>query len=217
MTAPAGGAGGAAREALGCDRVHGPLWVVDGSVPGERVAVPGGPAGDLAGTGRTVGAARWLSHQLFRGVGAWAADEPCPTAAVTFAVLGRQFGAHADLLADRLPVVAVADPDVLTGAPRRWAALPEVLHVHGTERRLVTLGRVVLPRLVVAHARWLSGVAAAEASLRRALRLVLADEQHAWVTVEALVLDHVVDERAAAGHQAAAAEALPGDPLGDLG
>lgn len=196
-----------------CRRSHGTVWLVDGSSPGDAglPATPG-PDDGLLGAGRVVGAARWVAIELFAAVGAWAADDACPAAAVAFAVAARQFAWHADLLADRLPVLAGVDPAALTVAPAGWEALGEVLAVDGTEDRLVVLGRIVLPRLVVARARWLSRTGSADAALRRALRLVLADEQQTWVSVEALALDHGVDDPAAAAVRAVV-PGLSADPF----
>ena len=58
----------------------------------------------------------------------------------------------------------------------------------GTLLRLVGLGRVVLPRLVVGHSVALRRASAvSEAPLRRCLRLVVRDETEQWRAVEALI------------------------------
>ncbi|MDA8280039.1 MAG: hypothetical protein M0Z63_06400 [Actinomycetota bacterium] len=70
-----------------------------------------------------------------------------------------------------------------------------------TAARLVGLGRVVLPRLATAYARTLRGVAAADAPVVRALRMVHTDTRDAWGAVEAMVEQHL----GAVGAAAAAA------------
>lgn len=205
--------GAGATGTAACSARHGPAWVVDGTVPGEPTADATTDSGDLAVLGCRLGAARWVEHRLFEVVGRWASDDPCPAATILFAVLARRFAWHASLLADQLPVLAITDPDVLTTAPPGWEALGDALDApaHGpqaTAHRLVGLGRVVLPRLVVGYARWLAWAGPEAAPLRQAGRLVLADERDAWVAVEAMAQDHTAGAVDSAGHRQAALESL---------
>lgn len=168
--------------------------------------------------GRAIGGARWVEHALFEVVGRWSADDPCPAAATLFAVLAPELAGHAALLADRLPVLAGVDPDELTVAPPGWTALTTALDTAPSLARLAGLGRVVLPRLCVRYAQWLGSCGPSEASLRRALRGILADERHAWLAVEAVAEDLISDgtDAAAAARHVAELEAclLPSGPVG---
>lgn len=106
-------------------------WLVDGTVPGDLGpawgAQPAEPAQrhqrSLAATAEQVAVYRWLEHQLFATVGRWTAVEPDPAAAAVFSVLARQHAGHAELFADRLPVLAGIDADALAKPPAPWVAL----------------------------------------------------------------------------------------------
>ena len=148
----------------------------------------------LERAGQRLGAYRWLEWRLFEVTGRWALDDGCAPAQLFFDRLSAEQAWHAELWAERLPVLAGVDPDELTRPPspsagellvRLEALTPDAA---GTAGRLVALARVVLPRLVVTYRIHLerSGVAA-EGPVRRALRLVLADERSAWEDAELLL------------------------------
>lgn len=214
-----------------------PLWMVDGSVPGDiggRWRSAGGTRasrdGDLVTLALQVGAYRWVEHRLFEVLGAWSAREPEPEPATLFAVLSTQHAGHAERFAERLPVLATIDPATFSMAPAGWRTLlDEMASIPGpwspaagssgssgglsqvpqgqaaggeamdglepgrwpTVARLVSLGRVVLPRLATAYARRLWWCTPSEAPLVPVLRSVLEDTRQAWLTVEAMVQDYL--------------------------
>ena len=191
--------------------------------PGEGVA-SGGPDGrddvDRAGVGPAslplevtaalVGEYRWIEMALFRILGEWVVDMPLAAVKVHLDAQSMRHAWHADLWADRLPVLDRVDPDGLTvpSAPAAalFAALVgdplptdgpggswSVADDEGPGRpgalpRLAGLYRVVLPRLVTTYERHLSAVGGvADAPVARALRLVLNDEIEEWRAGERLV------------------------------
>ncbi len=101
-----------------CDHLPVSAWIVDGTVPGDPGPVAG--SSGIPVPGPRIGELRWIEHRLFEVVGGWVADEPCPPACVLLSVLARQHGDHAAALAERLPVRAGADPDVLTVPAPGW-------------------------------------------------------------------------------------------------
>jgi hypothetical protein len=183
-----------------------------------------GPEGDAAaavhgrltldGLGRFAGGCEWVERRLFEVLGAWSPTEAVPEAQLMFDVYSQQHAWHAELFAERLPVLDSVDPATLKVAPSAevdrmlsmlsggapaaaggsvpttttTAGAANASASGGTLLRLVGLGRVVLPRLVIGHALALRRTSAvSEAPLHRSLRLVLRDETEEWQAVEALV------------------------------
>lgn len=190
--------------------LDGPVGTTD---PVTGVAVPTGagyPAMPLQRTAELVGEYRWIESALYRLLGAWVADMPVAGVQVHLDAQSMRHAWHAELFADRLPVLAGSDPDVLTGPSPATAALLSALDGieapaegpgstwpsadevpaprPGALPRLAGLYRVVLPRLVTSYTRHLAVVApVADAPLQRALRLVLRDEVEDWLAGERLV------------------------------
>lgn len=181
-----------------------------GDRPGDRPG-PGSPAvGGLIVTARQVACYHWVESRLFEIVGRWSASEVDESAGALFSVLARQHAWHAELFAERLPVLASVDVELLGPPPTPWIELVDcvddvvseqdgspdsgtVTDVAGvTVGRLVALGRVVLPRLTTTYARHLRRATPADAPLLRTLRLVLAPTRDAWTTVEAMVQDCLI-------------------------
>jgi hypothetical protein len=149
-----------------------------------------------------VGEYRWIENALYAVLGDWVSDMPVAAVQVHLEAQSQRHAWHAELWADRLPVLAGVDPAGLTvpsppalslfatldgraadgptgDAPPRPGALP----------RLAGLYRVALPRLVTTYTRHLQAVAesASDAPVRRALRLVLNDTVEDWHAGERLV------------------------------
>ncbi len=138
-----------------------------------------------------VGAYRWVEDRLFRLTGAWAA-EPGPAAVqVHLDEVSGRHAWHAQLWADRLPVLDWFDPDAATG-PMGPAAGP-LLDAVGAlppdpAGRLAALYRIVVPRLLVGYDRHLVRTAtAADGPVVRALRLVRRDHVDSWRAGESLL------------------------------
>lgn len=145
---------------------------------------------------------RWVERRLFELTGSWAPEVPAPTAGVLLDALSLQHAWHAELWADRLPVLDGADHEALTRPSPTLAglfgALSGATPVRGDGvaageddrwvARLAGLFRVVLPRLVVGYGRHLSmAVPATDGPTIRALRLTLRDEIEAWQAGEGLL------------------------------
>ena len=164
----------------------------------------------LGTTAALVGEYRWIEGALYRALGEWVTDVPIPAVQVHLDGQSMRHAWHAELWAERLPVLDGADPDALTrpSAPSAavFAALagepspmggPGPPWPEGADRepgppgalpRLAGLYRVVLPRLVTSYTRHLRVVApVADGPLRRALQLVLRDEVEDWLSGERLV------------------------------
>lgn len=111
-----------------------PLWVVDGSLPGDiggrwrwrGGGVASGGSG-LVALARQVGAYRWVEHRLFEVLGSWSALEAQPGPAALFSVLSIQHAAHAEQFAERLPVLANIDPAALGVLSPGWRHLLDQL------------------------------------------------------------------------------------------
>ena len=157
---------------------------------------------------------RWVEHRLFELTGSWAPSAPAPAAQVLLDALSLQHAWHAELWADRLPVLDGVDHDRLTRSPAALARLFEAMAEPdrleppaGEERwvaRLAGLFRVVLPRLAVGYGRHLSmAVPATDGPTIRALRLILRDELEAWQAGEALLEELVTGPARAAAAAAA--------------
>jgi len=177
-----------------------------------RPPAPGLLADDPAGlrplplgqTAALVGGYRWIEQALYELLGSWVAAVPLPSVQVFLDGQSARHAWHAQLFADRLPVLAGADPDGLTRPPEPAEAVLAALAGHdaaddaaddrspagpqGVLPRLAGLYRVVLPRLVVSYSRHLAAASpATDGPLIRALRLVLADEVEDWHAGERLV------------------------------
>lgn len=157
----------------------------------ELTGTTGGPGGlTLAQAAERFGAYRWVERRLFELTGAWAAEATPPDARIHLDVVSRQHGWHAELWADRLPVLDGTDHDALTrpAGPVLGPLVAELARQGGTVARLAALYRVVVPRLIVTYDRHLRrATAAADAPAVRALRLVRRDEVEAWQAGEALL------------------------------
>jgi hypothetical protein len=164
----------------------------------------------LATTAALVGEYRWIEGALYRALGEWVTDVPIPAVQVHLDGQSMRHAWHAELWAERLPVLDGADPDALTvpSAPSAavFAALagdpspmggPGPPWPEGADRgsgppgalpRLAGLYRVVLPRLVTSYERHLRVAGeVSDGPVRRALRLVLNDEIDDWRAGERLV------------------------------
>lgn len=200
-----------------------------------------GPAGlTLQDQARLVGGYQWVERRLFEVLGAWVGSEPVAEAQMLYDVYSQQHAWHAELLAERLPVLDSLDPATLTVPPDAEVdralgllagtvpgqgdgaggeAAPRVMApAGGTLLRLVGLGRVVLPRLVAGynlHLRRLSSVA--DAPVGRCLRLVRRDELEQWQAIEAMtqsLLRRPHDIAVVTAHQQRLEELLAGSGAG---
>jgi len=164
----------------------------------------------LSATAALVGEYRWIENTLYRMLGTWVADMPVPPVQVHLDAQSLRHAWHADLWADRLPVLAGVDPVALTVPSAAGAALFSVLGAYeitsdlpgstwppadeeppprpGALPRLAGLYRVVLPRLVTSYERHLQVTSATtDGPVARALRLVLNDEIADWQAGERMV------------------------------
>lgn len=148
----------------------------------------------LGRTAELVGAYRWVELALYRALGEWSVSIPLPEAQLVLAEQSARHAWHAELWADRLPVLDGVDPDALTAPPGPAASVLAALvgaedaALPGVLPRLAGLYRVVLPRLVVTYRDHLARtVPATDGPTARALRLVLADEEEDWRVGERLV------------------------------
>ena len=149
---------------------------------------PAGPL-DLHSGARLIGAYCAVERRLFEvaGAGSTRPDAP-PEAAIFLSALSAEHAWHAELWADRLPVLGTIDPSTLVAIPNEVGPVLSGLDEAPPLELLVGLCRVVLPRLVAdytRHQRCASAVS--EAPTKRALRLVLYEETEAWAGGEALV------------------------------
>ncbi len=167
--------------------------------PGTAAPLPLGSSAAL------LGGYRWIEHALFELLGSWVTTMPLPAVQVFIDGQSARHAWHAQLLAERLPVLAGADPDGLTRPPEPAGAVLAALAGHdvppaeadgpgtaagpqGALPRLAGLYRVVLPRLVVTYGRHLAAASTVtDGPLIRALRLILADEVEDWHAGERLV------------------------------
>lgn len=160
-------------------------------------------------TAGLVGEYRWIESTLYRLLGEWVTDMPVAAAQVRLDAQSLRHAWHAELWAERLPVVAGSDPDALTapsapsaalfavlagdappGGPAgpAWPTDDELSGPPGALPRLAGLYRVVLPRLVTTYERHLRAVGpVTDGPVARALRLVLNDEIEDWRAGERLV------------------------------
>jgi hypothetical protein len=202
--------------------------VSDAAAPGPAGAPPAGrtalvrvaPAAlPLEDTAALVGTYRWIEAALHATLGAWVRHVPLPAVQVHLDAQSMRHAWHADLWAERLPVLRDAVPDALTRPSPAAAALlagldgadgphddraadgrPDDRAADGPHDDraddgppgalplLAGLYRVALPRLIATYSRHLEVVSpVADAPLRRALRLVLADEVEDLLAGERLV------------------------------
>ncbi len=177
-----------------------------GRVAEVATALPLGTAAAL------VGEYRWIETALYATLGGWVREMPIAAVQLHLDGQSMRHAWHADLWADRLPVLSGVDPDRLTQPSPAASALFAVLDGlappagdagsawpapdqpdepagrPGALPRLAGLYRVVLPRLVTSYSRHLQATApVADGPVRRALRLVLHDEIEDWTAGERLV------------------------------
>ena len=177
-----------------------------------------------------VGGYRWFEHSLFELTGRWAATADAPAAQVHLDEVSLQHAWHADLWADRVPVLDRVDPEelvrplvpaggALVGAMAELTAPdspPALLDV----RRLAALYRVAVPRILVTYDQHLRrAVPVSDGPVIRALRLVIRDEVESWREGESLLQSLLTgsEEVAAAGETQARLEALVVAPGGLAG
>jgi len=190
------------------------------------------PAGAGAGAGalglevqaRLVGGYQWIERRLFEVLGGWVTSEPIAEARLMFDVYSQQHAWHAELWAERLPVLDGLDTATLTLPPSTevdrllsflaGGAPGQAPAAGGTLLRLVGLARVVLPRLIAGYGLHLRRAApVADAPVVRSLRLVVRDEIEAWQATETLVQTLVGrphDIAVVTAHQQALEEVLAG-------
>jgi len=144
---------------------------------------------DLPQAASLLGAYCAIERRLFEVTGAAAGDpEAHSETAVLLSSLSAEHAWHAELWADRLPVLSSLNSAGLVVLPPDLAAVFDDLSSAGPLEQLSGLFRVVLPRLVSSYARHeASASPAAEAPTRRALLLVLRDETEEWVRGESLL------------------------------
>jgi hypothetical protein len=149
---------------------------------------PGPAPLDLHQAAVLVGAYSAIERRLFELTGTLAAEaDTVPEIAVFLDSLSGEHAWHAELWADRLPVLAGIDAQALVVVPPAARAVLDGLDRGDLVEKMAGLFRVVLPRLVASygyHEAYASAVS--EAPTRRALRLVLRDEAEALVAGEAL-------------------------------
>jgi hypothetical protein len=178
-----------------------------------------GPTGSLplplGVTAALIGEYRWIEHALYALLGRWVEEAPLPSVQVMLDAQSMRHAWHAELWADRLPVLASTDPDRLTVPSTPTAVLFGMLGVSvprgagigeraltgfeielraedgepvGTLPRLAALYRLVLPRLVASYESHLAAAAEpTDGPVIRALRLVRSDEIEDWRAGERLV------------------------------
>ncbi len=187
------------------------------------MADPGpAPALALSDAARILGGYRWMEQRVFELTGAWAADAADPRVQLHLDEVSIQHAWHAELFADRLPVLDGVDPDALSvpDGPVAGPLLGALGHLGDSAadadpltdvRRLAGLYRVVLPRLLVTYDRHLgAAVPATDGPVIRVLRLVLRDESESWLAGESQLQALVVTPEAvaAAGQVQTELEAL---------
>jgi hypothetical protein len=145
---------------------------------------------DLKQAAELVGAYCAIERRLFELTGSWATQSGVdPGTQVYLDSLSSQHAWHAELWADRLPVVSGIDAPALVVLP---SPLEEVFDLIGAGSQLEMMAglfRVLIPRLITSYMHH-QGVASAasEPPTLRAIQLVLRDELDALVSGETLVL-----------------------------
>jgi hypothetical protein len=171
---------------------------------------PTGPAPvraalELGKAAELLGAYCFVERRLFELTGAWSVQVDPPRLAVHLDQVSQQHAWHAELWADRLPVLAGVDPTSLIAplGPAVGPVLDSLAAAESTVERLAGLYRCVLPRLLATYGRHLRrAVPATDAPVMRALRLVRTDELAAWQVGEAQ-LEALIDTAEAAAEAAA--------------
>jgi hypothetical protein len=154
------------------------------------VAGPSAPPPlDLRQAAGLVGAYCAIERRLFELTGAMATEAEMPTEAQVYLdSLSAEHAWHAELWADRLPVVAGIDAQALVVVPGPAGEVLEEVAKAPSAEGLAGLFRVVLPRLVASYTHHEATASpVSEPPTLRALRLVLRDEVESLVTGEALV------------------------------
>jgi hypothetical protein len=179
---------------------------------GPAAVEPGGPGLPLTlgATAALVGEYRWIENALYGLLGQWVTDMPVAAVQIHLDAQSLRHAWHADLWADRLPVLSGVDPAGLSvpspSSAALFAALDGMAPTNdlpgstwppadeeapgrpGALPRLAGLYRVVLPRLVTSYERHLRVVSpVTDGPVARALRLVLNDEIEEWHAGERLV------------------------------
>jgi hypothetical protein len=83
----------------------------------DSPATMGAGALPLDAQAKVVGAYQWMERRLFEILGGWVVSEPVPEARLMFDVYSQQHGWHAELWAERLPVLDRLDPATVTLPP----------------------------------------------------------------------------------------------------
>jgi len=144
---------------------------------------------DLHQAAGLVGAYCAIERRLFELTGSSATGpEMAPDVQVYLDALSAEHAWHAELWADRLPVVSGIDAQALVVIPAPAREVLDEVATGGPVETLAGLFRVVLPRLIVSYAHHQAAASSAsEPPTLRALRLILRDEVEALVAGEALV------------------------------
>lgn len=175
-----------------------------GGPPGDRTALELGQSAEL------LGAYCFVERRLFELTGAWSVEVDLPRLQVHLDQVSQQHAWHAELWAERLPVLAGVEPASLIAplGPALGGVLDLLAAAPTSPERLAGLYRCVLPRLLATYGRHLRRAApATDAPVVRALRLVRTDELAAWQAGEAL-LQSVIDGEETAARVAATASGL---------
>ena len=195
---------------------------VGGPTAESSAAGPGALA--LEEHARVIGSYQWIERRLFEVLGGWVTSEPVAEAQLVFDIYSQQHAWHAELWAERLPVLESLDPATLTLPPSvevdkllgmvAGGAPGQAPAAGGTLLRLVALARVVLPRLIAGYGLHLRRAApVADGPVVRSLRLVMRDEIEAWQATETLVqtlVDRPHDIAVVTAHQQILEEVLAG-------
>ncbi len=128
-----------------------------------------------------IGAYSWIEARLFQLTGAWAGAADRPEIQILLDEVSTEHAWHAELFAERLPVLDWVDADTLVVPPSAGvASMLEALDdpALSAAARVDVLAAVVLPRLIATYERHLARAApVADRPVMRALRLVLTDER----------------------------------------
>jgi len=153
-------------------------------------AGPPEPSGlDLHRAAGLVGAYCAIERRLFELTGSSSAEAEMPEeASVYLDSLSIEHAWHAELWADRLPVVSGIDAQALVVVPKAAGQVLDAVATGGPLERMVAFFRVALPRLVASYVHHESAASrVSERPTLRALHLVLRDETEALVAGETLV------------------------------
>jgi len=151
----------------------------------------GGPSPlELHQAAGLLGAYCAIERRLFQLTGLFSTEpEMLPEARVYLDLLSAQHAWHAELWADRLPIVSGLDAQALVVLPPPLEEVFESVAAGGQVGGLAGLFRVVIPRLITSYVHHQAQASvASEAPTLRAFQLVLRDEIDALVSGEALVL-----------------------------